>query len=111
MLQGDVCDAHREGQGDGEETLTALKRPALPRVHLRLTHTHMPEYVNCVHISVCVCVCVFINRCVTCITVRGHSEAYHSGTPNRLTHGDLVRYVSDLRDPITIAPTHTLTHT
>ena len=39
VLQGDVCDAHREGQGDGEETLTALKRPALPRVHLRLTHT------------------------------------------------------------------------
>ena len=60
VLQGDVCDAHREGQGDGEETLTATKRPALPRVHLRLTHTHMPEYVNCVHISVCVCVCVCV---------------------------------------------------
>ena len=66
VLQGDVCDAHREGQGDGEETLTALKRPALPRVHLRLTHTHIHTHTHTGQnlLTVCVCAYVCAQKCV-----------------------------------------------
>ena len=64
---------------------------------------------NCVCVCVGVCVWVCVGR-YTWITVRGLSDGYQSGKPNRVTHAERIRYVSEHLVLITLAPTqrHTM---
>lgn len=102
VVQCHMSDPYGVGEGDDQSALNTVECPAFPwKEHRVSLKTEEPESVK---MEIANKFFMLRQTVCTCMTVRGLSDGYQRGKPNRVTHAERIRYVSEHLVLTTLAP-------